>query len=186
MNLSESNAWLILLLDEPRPLRKKLVALGIIADRLAPHGIVPVLAGGTALEHYTAGESAGDEVELALIPSEIVDRVFLEFFFKKDRHRWIRADLDLVFSLHTGHPHGPLNEIEIDGLTVTILGIDDLLIERLRAWARWKSEEDGRRMRHLATLGKDSINWDYIRRKTAMNSDEQSAFEMLKHEFSTS
>lgn len=57
-------------------------------------------------------------------------------------------DLDLLFEAPApaGLPgeDAPRTEVEVDGLRVVIIGVEDLLIDRLRAWVHWKSAEDER------------------------------------------
>lgn len=57
--------------------------------------------------------------------------------------------------------------VEIEGLRVVILGIEDLILDRLSAWVHGTSEEDGRWARRLALLHSDKLDWDYLRTRTA-------------------
>lgn len=162
------------------------MALGIVADRLREDSLEPVLVGGCALEFYTAGGYTTGDVDLALPTGPDVDTAFAELgFVKKGRH-WIRLDLDLYFEAPApaGLPGetAPRTEVEIDGLKVVILGLEDLLLDRLRAWVHWKSEEDRRWTRRLALLYSDRLDWRYLEAKVAEQPEEEAALSALRRE----
>ena len=156
---------------EPDPRRRRLVALGLLTRQLSAHGIEPILVGGGALEFYTAGGYATKDMDLALPAAPEVDDAFAALGFEKEGRYWYQADLDLLFEAPApaGLPgeDAPRTEVEIDGLRVVIIGIEDLLIDRLRAWVHWHSDEDGRWTRRLALLYPDRIDWRYVRERTA-------------------
>ena len=76
----------------------------------------------------------------------------------------------------------PRTEVEVDGLRVVIIGIEDLLIDRLRAWVRWNSDEDGRWVRRLALLYPDRIDWHYVRERTSKIPEEAEALSKVERE----
>lgn len=174
------------LLDEPDTQRRRLLALGLLGDRLAEVGVEPILVGGAALEFYTAGGYATKDVDLALPVSAEVDDAFAELGFAKEGRYWFREDLDLLFEAPA--PEGlpgetaPRTEIEIDGLRVVILGVEDLLVDRLRAWVHWTSDEDARWTRRLALLYADRIDWRYLRQRLGSNPEESEALELVARE----
>ena len=53
--MSDIRARLDRLADEADARKRRLVAVGILTEALAPHGIEPILVGGGALEFYTPG-----------------------------------------------------------------------------------------------------------------------------------
>lgn len=126
---------------EPDPRRRRLVALGLLTRQLSVHGIEPILVGGGALEFYTAGGYATKDMDLALPAAPEVDDAFAALGFEKEGRYWYQADLDLLFEAPApaGLPgeDAPRTEVEIDGLRIVIIGIEDLLIDRLRAWVHW-------------------------------------------------
>ena len=181
-----SEASIDRLVDEPDPQRRRLLALGLLTRLLAPHGIEPVLVGGGALEFYTAGGYATKDMDLALPAAPEVDAAFAALGFDKEGRYWVNADLDLLFEAPApaGLPgeDAPRTEVEIGGLRVVIIGIEDLLIDRLRAWVHWKSDEDGRWTRRLALLYPDRIDWRYVRKRTGDIPEEAEALSKLERE----
>ena len=172
--------------DEADPRRRRLLALGLLTAQLAPLDIEPVLVGGGALEFYTAGGYATHDMDLALSHGPDVDAAFAALGFRKEGRFWYHADLDLVFEAPApaGLPgeDAPRTEVSVDGLRVVVIGVEDLLIDRLRAWVHWKSEEDGRWTRRLAHLYAHRLDWRYLRQRTCEAPEETEALQQLERE----
>lgn len=185
MDAAERLRRLEALAGEGDPLRRKLVALSLLADRLRSDGIVPIVVGGTALAIYTAGGYETKDVDLALPIAPEVDSAFGELGFTKSGRFWVRPELDLFFVAPA--PAGlagetaPRTEIEVDGLPVVVLGIEDLLLDRLRAVLYWKSDEDRRWSLRLARLWFDRIDWNYLA-KVATSDEERETIASLREE----
>lgn len=173
------------LVAEADPARKRILALGLVADRLAEDGIEPILVGGAALEFYTAGGYATGDVDLALPLGPEVDAAFTDFGFRKSGRFWVREDLDLLFEAPApaGLPGetAPRTVVEIEGLRIVVIGVEDLLLDRLRAAVHWRSDEDRRWARRLAGLYADRVDWEYLRSR-ATDPDERQALERLAEE----
>ena len=130
MRSCDLEAALDRLQDEPDSQRRRLIALGLLTKLLSAHGIEPILVGGGALEFYTAGGYATKDMDLALPAAPEVDAAFAALGFEKEGRYWYQADLDLLFEAPApaGLPgeDAPRTEVEIDGLRVVIIGIEDL------------------------------------------------------------
>jgi predicted nucleotidyltransferase len=174
------------LADEQNPAVKRMRALALLTDRFREIGLEPVLVGGGAVEFYTAGGYATKDMDLALPHGAATDAVFDEFGFTKEGRYWYREDLDLLFEAPApaGLPGetAPRTEVEIDGIGVVIIGLEDLILDRLRMWIHGTSEEDGRWARRLVLLYADRLDWGYLRDKTRPFPREASALETLEQE----
>ena len=171
---------------ELEPRRRRLLALGLLTERLAKHGIEPILVGGAALEFYTAGGYATTDVDLAMTASKEVHAAFAALGFEREGRYWHHAELDLLFEAPApaGLPgeDSPRTETEVDGLRIVVIGIEDLLIDRLRAWVHWRSEEDGRWTRRLALLYGERIDWHYVLDRVAHVPEEANTARQLREE----
>ena len=171
---------------EPDPRRRRLLALGLLTERLAKVGIEPILVGGAALEFYTAGGYATTDVDLALPASEEAHAAFAWLGFEPEGRYWYHAELDMLFEAPApaGLPgeDSPRTVTDVDGLRIVVIGVEDLLIDRLRAWVHWKSDEDGRWARRLAALQSDRIDWRYVLDRVAQVPEEAKAARQLREE----
>ena len=169
---------------EVDPRRRRLLALGLLGRELALLGIEPILVGGAALEFYTAGGYATHDVDLALATGADVDAAFARLGFAREGRYWYHEELDLLFEAPA--PEGlpgedaPRTSISVDGLRVVVIGVEDLLLDRLRAWVHWRSDEDGRWARRLAHLHRDRIDWAYVRERTAALPEEAAALRRIE------
>ena len=186
MNRNQAADALRLLRAEPDQRRRRLLALGLLTRQLAEHDLVPVLVGGGALEFYTAGGYATTNMDLALPSASEVGAAFAELGFQREGRYWHHAELDLLFEAPApaGLPgeDAPRTEIEVDGLRVVVIGLEDLLIDRLRAWVHWRSDEDGRWARRLALLYSDRVDWRYVLERAAKDPAEARAAAQLREE----
>ncbi len=186
MERDELDRRLASLRDESEPRRRRLLALGLLTARLAAHRIEPILVGGGALEFYTAGGYATHDMDLALPHGAEVDVAFAEMGFRKEGRFWYHADLDLLFEAPAppGLPgeDAPRTEVDVDGLRVVVIGVEDLMLDRLRAWVHRKSDEDGRWTRRLALLYADRLDWGYLRERTSRVPEEAGRLQELERE----
>lgn len=186
MNTDELRRRVDALAAEPDRMRRRLVALGALTARLAPARVVPILVGGCALELYTDGGYTTSDVDLALSHTPVVDAAFAGLGFVKRGRFWVRPELDLLFEAPA--PEGlpgetaPRTEFDIDGLRVVVLGVEDLLMDRLRGWVHWKSDEDGRWSARLVALYRDKLDWSYLRARVAGDAGEVMALGRLEKE----
>jgi predicted nucleotidyltransferase len=169
---------------EPDRMRRRLIALGALTARLAPLGIEPILVGGCALEVYTDGGYATSDVDLALAHTPEVDGAFADLGFAKRGRFWVRPELDLLFEAPApaGLPGetAPRLELEVDGLRVVVLGVEDLLIDRLRAAVHWRSDEDRRWAARLVALHRGRMDWGYLRHAAAGDAGEAALLSALE------
>ena len=174
------------LADEPDRMRRRLVALSALSARLAEEEIQPILVGGCALEVYTDGGYTTGDVDLALDASPEVDAAFADLGFEKEGRFWVRESLDLVFEAPApgGLPGetAPRTVLDVDGLPIVVLGVEDLLLDRLRAWVHWKSDEDRRWASRLVALYAAEMDWPYLRDKVAADDAETAALASLEQE----
>jgi hypothetical protein len=183
---AERRGRLDALASEPDVRRKRLVALGLLADRLREDGIEPILVGGGAVEFYAAGGYSTSDMDLALPHGPATDAAFAELGFIKEGRYWYREDLDLLFEAPApaGLPgeDAPRTVAIVDDLRVTILGVEDLILDRLRGWVHWKSDEDWRWARRLTLLHAEDLDWRYLRDKTRPAAAEAAAVAELERE----
>ena len=150
------------------PLQRKLWALAVVTKALEPERLRPILIGGTALEYYSLGGYATTDVDIALPYNPVVDRVFDKLGFKKEGRYWVCEELDMLFEAPAGILKGEdaeLTKVAMDDLVCYILGLEDLIIDRLNGYVHWKWEDDGRWVRRLIALHRQEIDLEYLRRR---------------------
>ncbi len=165
------------------PLKRKLFALSILTEALKPHRLRPILIGGSALEFYTLGGYMTGDMDLALPHSPVVDAIFKNLGFEKDGRYWSHDKHDLLIEAPTAHLAGeeaPLLKVEVEGLCCYLIGLEDLLLDRLNGFAHWKWEDDGRWVRRLLELHSEKINLRYLKKKAKEQLTLKALLSLLK------
>jgi len=125
---------------------------------------MPVLVGGAAVEILTGGAyTTGDLDFVGSVPAE-VRRTLKERGFKKSGRHWIHeeAQIFLEFPGDALDPkERPLRRV-VFGYNLLLVGIEDLLVDRLGAWDYWKSGVDGANALLLFRACRDEIDDDRL------------------------
>jgi len=150
------------------PLKQKLWALAVLTKALEKDAIKPILIGGCALEYYTLGGYTTGDIDLALPTVAQVEKAFKDLGFDREGRYWVHKKYDLLFEAPTANLAGEeaeLTEVAIGGQRCFIIGVEDLVIDRLNSYVHWKWEDDGRWVKRLIELYGKDLDMKYIREK---------------------
>lgn len=149
-------------------LERRLWIVGVITQATADLGVRPVLVGGAAVEFYTLGGYATQDVDIVMPSSPQIDDAMSGLGFEKSGRYWVRADLDVMLEAPppplAGDPDRVV-EIQVESWKVYVIGIEDLVIDRLNAQVHWQSDEDRRWAERLVAGAPDTIDWPYLERR---------------------
>lgn len=167
----------------PAGWQRRLYFMGVLGEALAPEGVRPVIVGGNAVEFYTLGGYATADIDLVVAEREAVDRCLCAFGFGREGRHWYSEELDLAVeipgSVLAGDP-ARVTEVEIDGRLVYLIGLEDLVIDRLNALVHWRSARDGDWAEQMLALHFDEVDFDYLRRRAETEEVGNALEEMLK------
>jgi excisionase family DNA binding protein len=165
----ESDELAALLSRFADPLERRLAFVGRLTAECVRRGWVPpVVVGGQAVEFYSAGGYATVDIDL-VTPSEPLDEVLDEFGFERRGRHWIRHDLGLVVEA-PGNSLAPgqrerLTEVRVGGAVAYVLGLEDVIVDRLAACVFWSSQDDCGWAEVLLTVHRARLDVDYLRRR---------------------
>lgn len=164
-----------------RGFQRTLYVMSILTPRLEDEGVMAVIVGGAAVEFYTRDWYATGDIDLAINRGrrKELGNVLEEMGFTKLGRMWIREDL----SLYIEAP-GDVKDIDPDRVTkvdtdlgyVYIIGLEDIIFDRVQAAEHWKSESDREQAVRMASQFWDQIDWNYIR----VNCEKEGSVKMLK------
>jgi predicted nucleotidyltransferase len=148
------------------PLRRRLYVCALVTEAL-PHsdGLPYVVVGGNALEFYTLGDYTTADVDLVSARRSEIGNILESWGFNRMGRHWYHADLDVAIEVPDDVLAGSeekITQVEIEDLTVHIIGVEDLIIDRVNAYVHWRSIDDGDWAKELMVLYKDEIDWDYL------------------------
>lgn len=170
---------------EKNPLRRALGVLAVLTEALKPQGIKPILVGDRALEFYTLGGYATKDIDLVVSGRERVKPVLEEMGFSRrfgERH-WYHEELDVAIEIPDEILAGSSEKIvtvEIDGMEVLVIGIEDLAIDRLAAAKFWESRADAQWAAKLLALHMNDIDLEYLKKAARERHVEDVLAEALK------
>jgi hypothetical protein len=165
------------------PLKRHLWILAVLTEAMKTIGERPVLIGGKALEYYTLGGYTTGDIDIALPSTNEVNTIFSKLGFHKEGQYWIREDIDALIEAPTSDLAGedaPLVELEIEDMRCYIIGLEDLIIDRLNGYVHWHWEDDGRWVKRLLSLHAKEIDKEYLFCKAREQSTEQALMKIYQ------
>ncbi len=155
------------------PLKKQLLIVGLLTKLLREmNKPPPVIIGGCALSYYSREIYFTSDIDLAYSDREALDRALKDIGFKKEGRYWVNETLKVLIEAPTSSLVGedsPLEVVELGGeLQCFIIGIEDLVIDRLNAYKHWKSEIDGELVELLIRRYKNELDWSYLQKKATL------------------
>ena len=166
------------------PLKRQLLAVALVSELLDEKGKdAPVVIGGCALSYYSREVYFTADIDLAYADREALDDALKKMGFKKEGRYWISDDLKLAVEVPMSVLSGedsPLEIVELDaGLQCKIIGIEDLIIDRLNACKHWKYEVDCEMADLLIRKYAEELDWEYLE-KQAAKPDNNTLAELLQ------
>ncbi len=159
--------------------------MSLITPRLEEKGVKCVVVGGSAVEFYTRDWYATGDIDLAVTKDKrkVIDQVLREMDFTSEGRMWVREDLNLY--IETPGDIQTLNidkstKIETDVGYVYIIGLEDIILDRISAAIHWKSESDKEQAIRISSTHYDNIDWPYVRNKAKKDNAEPMLDEILE------
>lgn len=154
------------------PLKRQLWIVGVISYLLEMEGKThPVVIGGCALSYYSREVYFTADIDLAYADREALDAVLKKIGFEKRGRYWVNDLLGMAVEAPTSTLAGeeaPVEVVELgEGLRCKVIGIEDLLIDRLNACKHWKSEVDCEMVELLARRYFNELDWSYLEKKAS-------------------
>jgi hypothetical protein len=145
---------------------------GLITRLLEERGrSAPIVIGGLALSYYSREVYFTADIDLACADRDDLELVLGELGFTRKGRYWIHGALDIAVEAPASTLAGedaPRETVELDGgLHCVVIGLEDLIVDRLNACKHWKSEGDCEAAELLVVRYRDDLDWDYLERKAA-------------------
>lgn len=159
------------------PLKRQLLMVALLTRLLKMmNKQAPIIIGGCALSYYSREVYFTSDIDLAYADREALDKVLKSIGFKKDGRYWVHEGLKMVIEAPASSLPGQDSPIEVvelgEGLQCSVIGIEDLLIDRLNAYKHWKSEIDGEMVELLIRRYRNDLDWSYLEKKAALPENE--------------
>jgi len=155
------------------PLKKQLLMVALLTRLLKRmNRQVPVIIGDCALSNYSREVYFTSDIDLAYADREALDTALKSIGFEKEGRYRVHKGLKMVIEASASSLPGqdsPIEVIELgEGLQCSIIGIEDLVIDRLNAFKHWKSEIDGEMVELLIRRYRNDLDWSYLEKKAIL------------------
>lgn len=148
---------------------RKIYFMGLLTREAEKRHVWPVVVGGSAVDFYTEGIYPSYDIDLVSdrkIIGEILENVFN---FKQSGKNWINEKIGLSVEIPGSHLAGDKDKvttIKIENLKVYVIGIEDLIIDRLNACVHWKSQRDCDQAQYMFRYYRDRVDFEYVEKKS--------------------
>ena len=152
------------------PLKRQLLTVALISNLLQEQGKEPpIIIGGLALSYYSREVYFTADIDLAYADRDALHEVLSEIGFEKKGRYWVNEDLKIAVEVPVGmlaDEDSPLEIVDLGtDLQCRIIGIEDLMIDRLNACKHWKSEIDCEMAELLVMRYVKELDWAYLEKK---------------------
>ncbi len=131
----------------------------------------PIIIGGCALSYYSREVYFTADIDLAYSDRESLDAILTAIDFERQGRYWVNEGLKIAIEAPASVLAGEDSPVEIvdlgEGLYSRVIGIEDLLIDRLNACSHWKSESDCEMVELLMKRYLPDLDWPYLEGKAA-------------------
>jgi len=151
---------------EPNPQKMKMLLVGYITDRLEKASQSVLLVGGQAVETYTGGQFLTGDIDITTTDPKATEKILASLGFERIGMIWLSKDLgvaiQIVGLLTTGSLERTLT-ILAGPYDVRVIGVEDLIVDRLAHAKSWKSPGDMEKAKVLYANFKKQIDQNYLR-----------------------
>lgn len=132
----------------------------------------PIVVGGSAVLVYSLGGHLTQDIDVIISDNhrQLVREVLSQFGFENisgQRH-WYHKEMDLALEMPGDILAGSMDKtttIEVENGEVYLIGIEDILIDRLCAAKHWKYNRDEAQAISLLSIYMNKIDWDYLKKR---------------------
>ncbi len=150
---------------------------------LEPYEVTPIVVGGLAVEIYTRGQYTTVDIDLVMQRRDLAGDILSELGFIKEGRHWYSPELmvaiEIPGNILEGADSNRVTKILLEnGRYIYVIGIEDIILDRLRACVHWQSLSDCEWGLRMLKVHIESLDIDYM--KSMAEADHESSLEKLK------
>lgn len=152
-------------LHDKSKFEKMIQTAAIITELLLPQGIRPIIVGGLSVEIYTLNGYTTQDIDFVLNGYDLASEVFASLGFVKLGKNWVHSDLGVSVEIPSNFLAGDydkITELAVADRTVYIIGLEDIILDRLRAAVHWESGESREWGYRMLLMYFEELDLEYI------------------------
>jgi len=162
--------------------KRGLALMAELSAQLDP-AIRPVIVGGFAVEFYSTGGYRTNDIDACCMRPAEAGAVLETWGFRKVNRHWVSTALGLQVEFPRlaieARARERLTTVRVDGLAVTLIGVEDLILDRLNGWVHGGSTDDRRWAVELAAVALESLDQAYVQREAINDRTTEAASDIL-------
>jgi len=141
--------------------------MSVLTPEFEKEGVRPVIIGGSAVEFYTRNWYATGNIDLAVerVRKDRIPDIMERHRFRRSGRMWIREDLGLYVEFP-----GDIDDLDMDRVTVVetdgghayVIGLEDIIFDRIQATEHWKSDGDREEAVRMGVVFYQDVDWEYL------------------------
>jgi hypothetical protein len=164
----------MMLLKEKSSIEKMLQVTSILTKLLERHQITPIIVGGLAVEIYTRSNYTTLDIDVIVSDRKLAGEILVQLGFCQEGRHWFHPDLLVSIEI----PNDLLEDAEQDRVIqlnlgnndkVFVIGIEDIILDRMRACIHWKSSSDCEWGQRMFLLHLERLDIEYMRKKAKVD-----------------
>jgi len=157
---------------ETNPLRRRLLFVGYLSQRLKKEGVGCFVVGGEAVEAYTAGQFTTGDIDIVVGDRQKAERLLAEMGFTQLGRVWINPQLNLAVDIVGSSLSGSIERVRtvrVGDTEVKFAAVEDLITERLVSAKYWggSRQEDLEQATALLANFQSTLDWKYLERRVS-------------------
>ncbi|MCZ7402897.1 MAG: hypothetical protein O8C61_11810 [Candidatus Methanoperedens sp.] len=142
--------------------------MGLLTREAAKRNVKPIVVGGSAVDIYTEGIYPSHDIDLVSnrkIIGEILENVFN---FRPSGRIWINEQIGFSVEVPGNRLHGDKDKVtvvRIEDLNVYVIGIEDIIIDRINACVAWNSQTDCNQALYMIKYYRNRLDFRYLEEK---------------------
>lgn len=152
---------------EPNELKRKMLLVGYLTNRLEKRSESVYLVGGQAVETYTAGQFTTGDVDITTTDRKATEEILVRIGFKRTGIVWLSEPIGIAVHIVGVSPtrSEKARTIHVGPYMVKVVGVEDLIIDRLAAAKHWKSQRDAEQAKVLFEGFRRQLDMRYLRKR---------------------
>ncbi len=138
-----------------------------------PDDVKPIVVGGFALEFYSTGGYATSDVDVLYLWPAKAGALLETLGFRKVNRHWVHDGfgLQIEFPGHAIEKRAlaHLADVRVSRRTVRVIGVEDLILDRLNLLVHAGSSDDGRWALELLVMYRDRLDLAYLREQSRLD-----------------
>jgi hypothetical protein len=162
--------------------KRKMMFLGWLTEEMKKKDIDFTVVGGEAAEIYSYGKYESADIDIVTKGSIEIREKLREIGFQNQGKDWWSDDLRIFLEIPSSVLAGDETRVKVidlgDGRSLRVIGVEDIILDRLAACKFWKYKEDCEIALHLLARYREELDMGYIE-ETAIRTNVLSELKKL-------